>query len=281
MDYIREMDVCVEAVRTAGIHILNKHFNSGIRIDSRTKDWGEIVTPADTDSEKIIMDIIKRDFPESVFFSEETSEKAPINSNLLWFIDSLDGTTNAFNLGDYFSVSVALYTNGIAIAGAVYRPVTRELFSAKKGGGAYYDKDGKISKIISPKEKIDLQRNIISTSFQYGNNPEIKLCNLSNEELRRSLKHNHVRIKGSAALDICYVALGNHAVHYQGFLNPYDYAAAGLILQEAGGKLTDIYGNPYIVGQKSILACMNEETYIFMRGVIDRAKLNMEGRIEN
>ena len=175
----------------------------------------------------------------SVFLAEESGKHSTENSDYIWLIDPLDGTMNYSHGDPFFSVSIALEHKGEVICGVVYDPVKNELFSAEKDSGAYMNEDKiQVSRIGRLRDSL-----IVSGTFHH---PEEEIMDKFLEILKKlSLSAQGVRRDGSAALDLCYVACGRYESFWEIGLNPWDMAAGELIVEEAGGKVTDLKGNEF------------------------------------
>lgn len=221
----------------AGGDVLKKYFNKGIKVDYKGKI--DPVTIADKNSQKKILQIIKKNFPEHAILAEEEN-KNKITSEYCWIIDPLDGTVNFIHGVKVFSVSIALSYKGEIISGVVYAPLLDEFFVAEKDKGAYLNgKRIKISNINT------LIKSLVVTGFPYYvQNDSSDILNLFDKILTRV---QGLRRLGSAAIDLCHVACGRFEVFWEEGLKPWDVAAGSLIVTEAGGKITDYSnGNGYI-----------------------------------
>lgn len=200
---------------------------------------GEIdpVTEADRRSEQIITEIILREFPDHSLLSEEKGRHEGTGA-FRWIIDPLDGTTNYLHGFPFFSVSVAVEQEGELCYGIVYDPLREERFEAKKGRGASLN--GQRIRVSQVK---DLASALLATGFPYdvrkgGDDNIAHFVNF----LRVA---QAVRRPGSACLDLCYVAAGRFDGFWELKLHPWDMAAGSLIVQEAGGKVTNLQGGPH------------------------------------
>jgi len=208
-----------------------------------------IVTDVDRRSESMIIKKIRASFPCHSILSEESAPEQK-ESDYRWIIDPLDGTTNFSRGFPFFAVSIALEERGRVILGAVYDPMRDELFYAEEGKGAYLNK-----KIIHVSGTRRLSQAFLATGFAYG----IKGAgdtNVGNFEkfLMRALA---VRRAGSAALDLCYVARGVFDGFWELDLQPWDSAAASLVVKESKGLVTKFDGSKYTYKDKEVLATNN------------------------
>lgn len=244
-----------------GGEILNEHRG---RVKSiGYKDEVNLVTEVDRISEETILQIIKKNFPDHAILTEESKEFIPkvhpeikkSKSIYKWIIDPLDGTTNYAHGFPMYCVSVALEKNGEIILGVVYDPNLDELFVAEKGKGAFLSKGSSIAedkRKISVSQTIELSQSLLATGFPY----DIRKSKIDNLDHFANFykKAQAVRRGGSAALDLCYLAMGRFDGFWELKLSPWDMAAGSLMIEEAGGKVTDFLGGPFNIYLKEILA---------------------------
>lgn len=229
----------------AGGKILQHYFNGNLQISSKST-VNDLVTEADKQSEKAVMDTIRASFPDHFILSEEAGELST-SSSVKWIIDPLDGTVNFAHGIPICCVSIGVEKDGEMIMGAVYNPFMNEFFFAEKGQGATLN-----DQPIKVSGKTELARACLVTGFPYkweekDHNP----LNILENFVKKGLP---VRRLGSAAIDLCWVACGRFDAFYEGHLNAWDSAAGFLLVQEAGGKVTDYKGQPYSPYQPTILA---------------------------
>ncbi|MCD6320086.1 MAG: inositol monophosphatase [Candidatus Desulfofervidaceae bacterium] len=210
---------------------------------------GEInlVTEADLASERLIKKSICAKYPQHAILAEESGLKGGEEIDIRWIIDPLDGTTNFAHGLPWFCVSIALEIKKEIVLGAIYSPVLKEMFSALKGHGAFLN--GKPIKVSQTQKLI---KALLATGFPYDvqQHPEPVMT-----RFHRMIMHARgIRRAGSAALDLCYVACGRFDGFWEERLHPWDTAAGVLIVQEAGGKVSDFTGRPYSIYEKEILA---------------------------
>jgi myo-inositol-1(or 4)-monophosphatase len=241
MTIIKEFAISI--ARDAGL-FLKDRFNANHTIDYK----GEIniVTEADMMSEEILKARIKEQFPAHDILSEETA-RVQMGSEFEWIIDPLDGTTNYAHGYPVFSVSIALKKEGAIILGVIYNPMLDELFFAEKGSGAFLNEEK-----LSVSDTEDLSKSLLATGFPYDirENPD----NNINYFTEMAMKARAIRRAGSAALDMAYIAAGRFDGFWELKLHPWDTAAGWLIVEEAGGKVSDISGKDYCLESPSILA---------------------------
>lgn len=239
---MKELQIAERACLEAG-KIAMKYFQGDFEI--RKKGIIDLVTDADVECEKKIKQIILNEYPNHSFMGEESGTQGE-NENV-WVVDPIDGTTNFAHGLDHFSTSIALVKGKEIVCGAVFNPVTKKLFTAINGKGAFLNgKKIEVSKIDS------LIDSLIVTGFPY-NDPELEKKVISGIS---SLRGNcqGVRRFGSAALDMCYVAQGVVDGFYEYSLHPWDVAAGILIVREAGGRVTDINGDNAQIDSSHYLA---------------------------
>src|SRR3954451_5387412 len=229
----------------AGAKILQKYFNGSFTVSSKS-NINDLVTQADKESEQVIFQVIREHFPEHYILSEESGE-FKMESNTKWIIDPIDGTVNFANGIPLCCVSIGIEQDGKMILGAVFNPFINEFFFAERGSGATLN-DNK----IKVSDKSDLERSCLVTGFPYSylDSPNGPL-----QVFERLIRKNiPVRRLGSAAIDLCWVAAGRFDGFYEHNLNAWDSAAGFLIVEEAGGKVSDFSGKYYSPYQPQILA---------------------------
>lgn len=206
----------------------------------------DLVTEMDVRSERFIVSAIRRRYPTHSVLAEEKTA-LPRTSPYRWIIDPLDGTTNYAHGLPIFCVSIALEREDEFILGVVYDPCRDELFWAEKGKGAFLNRQR-----IRVSRTPALSTSLLATGFPYDlrDNPVNNLDHFAHFALRT----HAVRRLGSAALDLCYVAAGRFDGYWEMTIGPWDFAAGSLIVQEAGGTITDFRGRPVHLDGKQVLA---------------------------
>lgn len=243
MQTIQFEKVAVRAAVKAGSYI-KSHVGKVKRVHYK----GEInvVTDVDKKAEEIVVSTIRKTFPRHSFLAEEKTY-AKESPDFRWIIDPLDGTTNFLHSFPFFSVSIALEYKEKILIGVVYDPMRGELFSARRKKGAFLN-----HKRIHVSRTKKLKKALLSTGFAY----DVK--SVGNDNIDNFIKFlksaQAVRRPGSAALDLCYVASGRFDGFWELGLNPWDTAAAHLIVEEAGGKITTLEGEKFSIYGKEILA---------------------------
>lgn len=229
----------------AGGQVLQHYFNGAFQISSKST-INDLVTEADKGAETAIFKVIQDTYPDHFILSEESGELVT-TSNTKWIIDPLDGTVNFAHGIPICCVSIGVEVDGEMVLGAVYNPFLNEFFFAEKGKGAT-----KNDKSIHVSAKTDLGSACMATGFPYqwegGENDPVDI-------FAYFVKRGQaVRRLGSAAIDLCWVADGRFDGYYEHTLNAWDAAAGFLIVEEAGGKVTDFKGNRYSPYQRTLIA---------------------------
>ena len=218
-------------------------------LEIRSKGGTDIVTQYDNAAERVALDILKGRFPSHAFLAEESgiSGAQASKQNLVWMVDPIDGTHNYANQLPFWCVSVAVASAaGAILACAIYDPLHDELFTATRGGGATLNGNP-----MHCAAKTNVGQAIVA--YDIGHDPQIstRMVNLVAWVQPRVGKVRHL---GSAALSLTYVAAGRLDAYYHLSLQPWDIAAALLLIQEAGGLVTDWHGAVRLSGKGSAVA---------------------------
>ncbi len=234
----------VSIAKEAG-SVIREGFGKSFKIEYKTGD-NNLVTEIDKASEKVITDFIRKKYPSHSILAEEGSGEQK-DSEYLWVIDPLDGTTNFAHGLPIFSVSIGLQKNGKTIAGVVYDVMRNIIFSAELGAGAFAD-----SEKITVSNNDNLAHSMLVTGFPYNKkeNPD----KLFERFVALTKTARGVRRLGSAAIDFCYLASGVFDGFWEVHLHPWDICAGKLIVEEAGGLVTDFDGNKTNIFTKRILS---------------------------
>ncbi len=244
-DYALYLPTAVDAARLAGAR-LQQAVREGFRVEQKSTVVN-LVTDADHAAEQIIIDRIRAEFPDHHILAEEGGRADRGDSDFQWIIDPLDGTTNFAHGFPCYSVSIALEHRGFCVLGAVLDPTRDELFTAVRGRGARLnDQSIGVSSIAT------LDEALLVTGFGY----DIRETADNNLDhfCRFALKSQGVRRTGSAALDLCYVAMGRLDGYWEVTLSPWDSAAGAVVLKEAGGCITHFNGAPHTIYGKNLVA---------------------------
>jgi myo-inositol-1(or 4)-monophosphatase len=242
MEYLQSAE---RAARDAGKYILS---NIGkVRQVSFKSIQSNLVTEVDKKSEEIIIKTLQSDFPDFDILAEESGASSTKNSEFMWVIDPLDGTTNFAHGLPIFSISIGLIKGNEVIVGVIYDPTRDQLFTAEKGKGAFLN-----GQKLSVSKTKDIKKALLVTGFPYNVEENPDHCF---ERFVIMTKHSRaVRRLGSAALDFAYVAAGIFDGFWEVKLNPWDIAAGLLLVKEAGGKVTNFKGEESDIFNPQILA---------------------------
>ncbi|ANH83008.1 inositol monophosphatase [Niabella ginsenosidivorans] len=237
-------NVLQEAVMAGAEQVVN-YFNQAFEIKYK-EGRNNLVTAADEASEKAIIEVIRKAYPDHHILTEESGD-LPQNSDYKWIIDPIDGTINFAHGIPINCISIAIEYQSEIIMGVVYNPHMKELFFAEKGKGATLN--GQPLKVSSETNAL---KSCLVTGFPYV---YINTENGPLQVFERFIKEGvPVRRLGAAALDLCWVAAGRFDGFYEHKLEAWDSAAGYLIVEEAGGKVTDFNGDTFSPYQHRILA---------------------------
>jgi myo-inositol-1(or 4)-monophosphatase len=237
------LQTAIDLGRAAG-DVLNYYANREKLVEF--KGHANLVTIADKESEELIIGGILARYPDHSILAEESGATQP-GAAIQWIIDPVDGTTNFAHGYPFYCVSIAVEENGKAVCGAVYDPIRDEMFTASKGGGAYCN--GEPIRVSTVDR---LSQALLITGFPY--NFRDRVDTVIDQFRRFLIASQAVRRGGSAALDLCYVAAGKLDGFWELNLQPWDTAAGRIILEEAGGLVTDFNGGPFSIFMREILA---------------------------
>jgi len=227
------LNIAVKAARRAGSIINRASLNLDI-LTVRHKTFNDLVSEVDRAAEQAIIEVLKDAYPEHAILAEESGTQG--DSEYLWIIDPLDGTTNFLHGFPQYAVSIALMHKRVLTQAVVYDPGRNELFTATRGRGAYLnDRRLRVSK------RIRLTGALIGTGFPFR---ELKHLDAYMDMFSDIVKNTAgVRRAGAASLDLAYVAAGRLDGFWEIGLSPWDIAAGNLLIQEAGGLIGDFEGN--------------------------------------
>ncbi len=242
MEKVKE--VALRAAQEAG-EVLRKGVGNIKNIDY--KSAFNVVTDVDKASEALVISIIREAFPDDYILAEESGLLESKDAKRRWLIDPLDGTTNFAHSYPFFSVSIGFEVEGQARFGVVYNPISDEQFWAERGKGAYLnDRQIKVSQSKS------LAVSLLATGFP----PDSQNAKYNNfEQFVRVTDASHgVRRDASAALDLAFVACGRLDGYWEMKLAPWDLGAGTLIIEEAGGKLSNLAGGDFDINSGHVVA---------------------------
>lgn len=246
-------------------NVLKKYYKKIDKLKITAKDAAGVVSIADKESEKFIINKLKQLYPSIPFLAEEMTYDEHSDSDdyknsfkgedYYWVIDPLDGTTNFLNGLDYFAICISLVSKEKPVLGVVYNPITEDYFYAWKNGGAWYRNSlfqKKAKKIFLKSNKKTLRESLFVTGFATEKG---ELFDREFAQFKKLMdKTRGIRRMGSAALDLCMVAKGVFDGFWEFGLAPWDVAAAGIICLEAGVKITDYRGRKFSPYNDTILA---------------------------
>lgn len=248
--------------RQAGEVLLN---GLGQDIQIEHKSEIDLVTEMDRRSEELLLKAIRSRYPDDRIVAEESGVIQGTNGHV-WHVDPLDGTVNYAHGIPFFSVSLGYVEDGQITLGVVYDPVRDECFTGQRGQGAYLN--GQRLQVSTATELI---QSLLVTGFPYDirENPVNNLDHYSDF----SLRSQGVRRMGSAALDLCYVASGRFEGFWEVQIQSYDIAAGALIVEEAGGTVTDVRGGPDFLTPPCSVLATNGKLHQAMLDVLEKKNL--------
>jgi myo-inositol-1(or 4)-monophosphatase len=241
------LNIAIKAARTAGA-IINRASLDLDLLKVNTKSPNDFVTEVDQAAEQAIIETLLQAYPGHAILAEESGRQhGARNSEFLWIIDPLDGTTNFIHGFPVYAVSIALAHRGVVQQAVVYDPTRNDLFFASKGRGAFLnDRRLRVSK------RIRLQDSLIGTGFPFRKGDNFKRYVKMFEEVMQHCAG--LRRPGAAALDLCYVAAGWYEGFFETGLNPWDVAAGSLMITEAGGLIGNFTGEADYLYQREVVA---------------------------
>jgi myo-inositol-1(or 4)-monophosphatase len=242
------MDQFLSVAKTAALQagvLLRDNWLQPKTIETKS-DIVDLVTNVDKAADALITGLLRNQFPTHQIIAEESSVSGQ-DSPYRWYIDPLDGTTNFAHGFPHFAVSIALTHEGQPILGVVHDPLRGETFCATKGHGATLnDAPLRVSQAST------LEQSLVLTGFPYDRRKRSEYYLRFYQAFM--VRSQGVRRCGSAALDLCYVACGRADAFWEWRLYPWDTAAGALIVEEAGGKMSDFTGSAFLIQGEQTLA---------------------------
>lgn len=243
MDIKNYLDFAIKIAKKAG-KILSNHYQTDIKVSFKGDNRRNVVTEVDKMSEKLIVDAIKKKFPDHCVLAEEGGDCGIKPSDFKWVIDPLDGTNNYTHGYTFFALSIALTYKDQPLVGVIYAPWFKELFYAGRGLGAFLN-----GKKIRVSNATEIQASLLATGFnqsEHGRNiPIFKHIVPKAQGIRRC---------GSAALDMAYTAMGRLDGYWEVAIYAWDVAAGVILVEEAGGVVTDVHGKkPHLASTEPIM----------------------------
>jgi myo-inositol-1(or 4)-monophosphatase len=248
--FLRVLKECVIEAGKNSLQHIEGHMDAGSKASHK-----ELVTFVDRQNEQIVVQRIKENFSHHKMMGEESYTGEVFEPNdFVWIVDPIDGTTNYLHQKQCFAISIALYQNGQGICGAIYNPSTDELFWAEKGSGAYLNN----KRLLITSSSVGLTNSLLSTFIRYDQKEE----ELGFERFVHHIANvsRGIRMIGCGSLELAYVACGRFNAYFSSLQKPWDFAAGKLVVEEAGGTITCLNGDPIHTYQSgsSILAASKE-----------------------
>ena len=260
------LTTAIEAVVRAG-DIMMSRFGTGIRVDK--KGTIDLVTEVDVAIERSFREMVGERFPDHAVLGEEMGGSAAPPSGPCWVFDPIDGTTNFAHGLPIFCASLALEVDGVGQVAAVYDPTRRELFTAERGSGAFLN--GRRLQVSGAATLVDA---VLVTGFPYDVHQRVdEIVGLFAAFVGQA---RAVRRLGSAAIDLCYVAAGRMDGFWESDLKPWDIAGGALIVEQAGGRVTDMSGAPFSSRAGRVLA----SNHLLHDAMLDVIREFEHGRLE-
>ncbi|MEL7834230.1 inositol monophosphatase family protein [Fodinibius sp. Rm-B-1B1-1] len=256
-DFTIELNVAKKAARKAAQIIKDFRNKNSFSVDFKGKN--DLVTEADVKAEKTILSVIEENFPEDHILAEESSDTLELPDGRTWLIDPIDGTTNFAHGFPVYCVSIGLWEDGIPKMGLVLEVSRDEYFTAIEGKGAFLNGNP-----ITVSNQDNPSNALVGTGFPYN---DLSLIDHYMAYFRMLMTTvQGVRRPGAASYDLCSVACGRFEGFYEYSLNPWDVGAAALIVQEAGGKVTDwsggddwLFGKRIVAGNSAVHTFLLDE----------------------
>jgi myo-inositol-1(or 4)-monophosphatase len=255
------LNIALRAARAAGEKIVRASDRMDlVKVDE--KGTNDFVTDVDRNAEQEIISIIRKAYPEHGFLGEESGSTKP-DSETVWIIDPLDGTTNFIRGIPHYAVSIGCMHKGKLEHAVVYNPVTREEFTASRGYGAQLN--GRRLRVTS---RTTLDGALIGTGIPFRHHSEAMLANYLKTLGELASKTAGIRRPGSAALDLAYVAAGRYDAFWETGLKPWDMAAGALLITEAGGLVSDFGGGNDFLENGNIV-CGNPKCFKLVLQIVN------------
>jgi fructose-1,6-bisphosphatase/inositol monophosphatase family enzyme len=249
------LNLAIEAARGAG-ELLMKSFGGDREEISTKSSPTDLVSKADKDSERFLLDIIASERPNDGILAEEGG-RAESSTGYRWVIDPLDGTINFLFRIPVWAVSLAVEDPDGGVVGVVFDPNRDEMFTAQRGEGAWLD-----GRRLMVSTRADLTTALVGTGFAYEATRRIAQARIAAEVLGRV---RDIRRAGSAALDLCSVACSRLDGFFEAYTQPWDRAAGALIVAEAGGVVTE---GPPPIGEGTTIVASNEILHDELRRLV-------------
>jgi myo-inositol-1(or 4)-monophosphatase len=264
----RTLDAWLETAHAAAAAAAAAHRQWSGRIDilaADIKGFSDFVSRVDTESQEAALSVIRRRHPDHLILAEEGEADGtaiPTDGTPLWVVDPLDGTTNYLHGHPSYAASVALTVDGEPVAACVHAAATSEVWWARRGGGAW--RNGRAVQVSRPR---GWEQSLVATGFMFRGAKDLDAFTAQMGRVRAA--GAGIRRCGAAALDLCYVADGRFEAFWEQFLNPWDYAAGWLMIEEAGGITGRMEGGPLALPAGSVTAANSGETLEALLGLLE------------
>ncbi|MHC4217213.1 MAG: inositol monophosphatase family protein [Planctomycetota bacterium] len=239
-----ELEVARVAAQAGG-DVVSRYFREGV--DVRQKGSWNLVSDADVESERAIVDVIRQAFPDHAVLGEE-SHRGDVDAEHLWVVDPLDGTNNFAHQVAHFAISIAYHHNGRPECGVVYNPMRGDWFVAARGRGALHN-DQPACVSSSP----GLDEVLVGVGFYYDRDATMRATLAAIGAVFQHGIHG-IRRFGTASLDLCMVGIGAFGAFFEFELSAWDFAAGRLFVEEAGGRVTNCRGDELPLRKTTVLA---------------------------
>ncbi len=242
-----QMRSAMEAAYAAGKVLTDAFLTANSSRNKADEPAYNLVTDADLAAEKAIVECVRQRFPSHDILGEEEA-RGNVDAEHLWVVDPLDGTNNFAHRIPHFAVSIAYYHQGVAQAGVVYNPARGDCYWSERGRGAFYN-----GRQLRVSAATGLDEVMVAVGFYYDRGAMMEATLAAIHAFFKSQVHG-VRRFGTAALDLCQVADGAFGAYFEYQLSPWDFAAGRLIVEEAGGIVTNGRGEDLPLAKTSVLA---------------------------
>lgn len=243
------LTIAKQAAASAG-QVLMRYYHNGVEMRSKEAVGSvsyDLVSDADVEAEQTVASVLRTAFPDHEYLGEEGLQPST-TADHLWIIDPLDGTNNFAHRLPHFAVSIGYWYRGEAQLGVIYNPARNDWFIAARGQGAYYN-----GTRVAVSPAMTLDKTLVGCGFYYDRGAMMRATLATIEELFGHHIHG-IRRFGTASLDLCYVGCGHFGAFFEYQLSPWDFAAAALFVEEAGGKVTTVAGDPLPIEKTPLVA---------------------------
>lgn len=263
----RTLDHWLQTARDAAAAAATVHRRWAGRIDilaADTKGFADFVSRVDTESQEAALEVIQGRHPDHLILAEEgeaDGTEIPSDGTPLWVVDPLDGTTNYLHGHPSYAASVAVTVDGRPVAGCVHAGASSEVWWARLGAGAW--RNGRAISVSRPR---GWEQSLVATGFMFRGENDLDAFTAQMGRVKGA--GAGIRRCGAAAVDLCYVADGRYEAFWEHFLNPWDYAAGWLLVEEAGGATARMDGSELGLPSGSIMAGNGRGTLEGLRGLL-------------